>query len=295
MKQKDLTDTWPQGTKKIVLRTIPQAFEKVVFKETSTGTNAFIHPISSTYQLVISYYYSQKVFVVWNAAVHAQIHDLRGMTTLSIGADADALIKSGFGKGRIESIFKSVKQKGTKDCVELVTLVGVDALYDFCKAYSEYIIPELNHIPKGKQCLYATPGGEIQRFSSDNKESYKTVEREREIFSRAKRDPSFRQLVIERWGGKCIICGASEERILEAAHRESVKNGGSDDPSNGYCLCANHHRMYDSALLDIDIENSSFECNSESAKAMSWYETEKKRGFKLFLPEILAEEVTNNV
>lgn len=281
---KESTETWPTGAKKIVLRNIPFAYDTVIFKETSNGGNTFAHSIHSKYQLVISYYYPKKVFVVWNAAVHHHIHDSRGMTTLSIGSEADELLKNGFESDRIDCCFKTIKQRGTTDCVELVVIVGVDALYDFCKAYQEYILPQVNTIPKGKKCLYATPEEKLQRLSCVAEESYQLVEREREKITRAKRNPLFRDKVIDRWGEQCIVCGAKERKILEAAHIYSVKQGGSDDPANGYCLCANHHRMYDTGILNIHLDKKIFDCESEECKKMSWYKDAEIRGFTLFLP-----------
>ena len=284
MDNRDSITTWPTDAYKTVLRSIPFASKRVLFRETCNGTNTFSHAIPSSYQLVISYYYTERVFVVWNAAIHHHIHDRRGMTTLSIGADARDLINAGLESSCIERSFKSVKQKGTKDCVEMITIVGVDAVYDFCKDYQEYILPQLSAIPTGKTCLYSTPSGKLQRLNSKREECYQIVDRERELITRAKRDPQFRENVIARWGGRCIVCGTKERRILEAAHIDSVKQGGSDDPINGYCLCANHHRMYDSGILDIKVEDNSFFCNSDESKEMPWFKDAEKRGFTLFLP-----------
>ena len=61
--------------------------------------------------LVISYYYTERVFVVWYAAIHHHIHDLRGMTTLSIGADARDLINAGLESSCIERSFLPWRHK----------------------------------------------------------------------------------------------------------------------------------------------------------------------------------------
>ena len=139
-------------------------------------------------------------------------------------------------------------------------------------------------IPAGKKCLYSRPGESLFELDGDQADSILYTKREREIVTRAQRDYHFREKVIEKWGGKCIVCGATEKTILEAAHIESVAHGGSDDPRNGYCLCANHHRMYDHGIIDIDITQNTFRCESKDAKKMPWYFEAAKRNYQLYLP-----------
>ena len=278
------TYTWPSGTRKIVLRNIPDAINTVAMRETKDGGNTFTRGLDPACHFVISYYYPQKVFIIWNASVHRQIHNPKSMTTVSIGEENKGLLNASFNTGCINPVFKPIRQEGIKDCVELVVIVGENALYNFCKTYEEYLIPNINEIPMGKHCLYAVPGGELHKISRHDDENYQFIERERERVYRAKRDPHFRDKVIEKWGGRCIVCGANEVRILEAAHIESVSKGGSDNPENGYCLCANHHRMYDQGIIDIDVSRNTFQCHSKDAKNMPWYFEAVKRNYQLYLP-----------
>lgn len=282
-KKRDMMQNWPYEAKKIVLRNISNADFCVIMSDSKTGTYAKSHPIDRSARLVISYIWPKDIFVVWNAAVHAYIHNEKGMTTLSIGKENEHFLDESFDSDAIVSVYKTVKQPGICDCVEMVLIVGKEALFDFCKNVDEYLFPNVDTIPLGKKCLYATPGGELERIDRTSFTSSVTI-RERERIERAKRTPNFRKRVLDKWGNRCIVCGTTEERILEAAHQESVKAGGSDDPQNSFCLCANHHRMYDRAILDIDIDSGKFECHSDSVKQMAWYEQAEKRGFRLFLP-----------
>ena len=112
-------------------------------------------------------------------------------------------------------------------------------------------------------------------------------ERPKEYISsnRAKRDPRFRNLILKKYNYTCIVCGSSETDILQAAHIKSVANGGLDSLENGYCLCANHHLLFDAKKLSIDLKNKTFNCKNTTEINSSWYIDAKKRGFKLYLPD----------
>lgn len=95
--------------------------------------------------------------------------------------------------------------------------------------------------------------------------------RERVSTTRWNRNDGFREIILTSYGRKCAICRCDEERILEAAHIIAVADGGSDDISNGICLCANHHLMLDSKLITIDFETNTLSFVSDSVKKMPWY------------------------
>lgn len=79
-----------------------------------------------------------------------------------------------------------------------------------------------------------------------------------------------------------IVCGCKEVNMLQAAHIISVALKGSDDISNGYCLCANHHLLFDAGKLNIDIENGIYNYTDDISDP--WKKEGEKRNFKLFLP-----------
>ena len=61
----------------------------------------------------------------------------------------------------------------------------------------------------------------------------------------------FRKAVLARAGYRCeaMVGGLRCEVLegLEAHHWRALANGGSNDPSNGVCLCRKHHRLAESA------------------------------------------------
>lgn len=68
----------------------------------------------------------------------------------------------------------------------------------------------------------------------------------------AKRDHAFRERVLRHYGLRCAVCSVSVTSLIEAAHIQPVKDGGSDNVSNGLPLCANHHIAFDSHLWTIE-------------------------------------------
>ena len=78
------------------------------------------------------------------------------------------------------------------------------------------------------------------------------------LVSRIKR---YKEIVIEvklKYENKCQICGCNftflkknGEYYSEVHHLELLSKGGSQDSSNVVVLCANHHRMFHYAKLEI--------------------------------------------
>lgn len=279
--EQKLTQTWPANATKIVLRNIPNANSYIIMSENKNGKYTSNGPLAPEVRLIISYNYAKEVFIIWNGFVHQQIHSSMGMCTLSMGKEAEKMLKKKPDDIWIEQTYKEIRQKGMDNCVEMVVIVEKNALLDFCKNFEEYIFPDPRTIPKGKKCVFAWSNDKLEKIDSDGEKG--CFSREREWIARAKRNAAFRKKILKFWNNQCIVCGATEEKILEAAHKESVRNGGLDEVENGYCLCANHHKMYDAALLNIDIESETFECVSELAKEMPWYKHAKEQGCKLYV------------
>lgn len=182
--------------------------------------------------------------------------------TLRLGAKGEEYIKSkniSNLKNEIIPIYK--KQKNCFD--EIVYVVGENALFDFCKNYKEYIF---------KNEIYNTESAEKVE---------ELVRKYIQVF-RKQRDPNFRNKVLKYFDYTCIVCGCKEVNMLQAAHIISVAHKGSDDISNGYCLCANHHLLFDAGKLNIDIENGIYNYTDDISDP--WKKEGEKRNFKLFLP-----------
>lgn len=62
------------------------------------------------------------------------------------------------------------------------------------------------------------------------------------------RDPAFRDLVLERDGHACVLCG-TQMGVVEAAHIVAHAIDRDDRTDNGLSLCANHHAAYDRARI----------------------------------------------
>lgn len=79
------------------------------------------------------------------------------------------------------------------------------------------------------------------------------VERQRSLASIVMRpeQPKFRRDVLTSYNGKCLLTGEKIETVLEAAHILPVKYNGVDHPSNGICLRADIHRLFDSGNIRI--------------------------------------------
>ena len=282
--ERKLTQTWPVNATKIVLRNIPNGNSCIIMSETKDGEYTSKGSLASEVKLIISYNYAKEVFIIWNGFIHQQIHSSTGMCTLSMGKEAKKMLKKKPDNIWIEQTYKEIRPKGMDNCVEMVVIVEKNALLDFCKNFEEYMLPAPKTIPKGKKCVFAWSNDKLEKIDSiDSNEANDCFSREREWIARAKRNAVFRKKILKFWNNQCIVCGATEEKILEAAHKESVRNGGLDEVENGYCLRANHHRMYDAALLNIDIESGTFECVSELAKEMPWYKHAKEQGCKLYV------------
>lgn len=59
---------------------------------------------------------------------------------------------------------------------------------------------------------------------------------------------AFRQAVLDQAGHRCEFVNAQGARCtammgLEAHHVRDLRDGGSNDPANGRCLCRRHHKM----------------------------------------------------
>lgn len=89
-----------------------------------------------------------------------------------------------------------------------------------------------------------------------------------------KRDYRFRNAVIDLYK-KCIVCGCSDQSILQAAHlhgHEVSNNEKADDnPKYGICLCANHHLMYDRGQIEINTDNDRVTIVDSTLNNMEWF------------------------
>lgn len=79
------------------------------------------------------------------------------------------------------------------------------------------------------------------------------IERTRTLVSLLSRPSQarFRRDVLSSSKGLCIITNEQTPQVVEAAHIIPVKEGGSDDVSNGLCMRVDIHRLYDAGKIRI--------------------------------------------
>lgn len=62
--------------------------------------------------------------------------------------------------------------------------------------------------------------------------------------------------VMERYGPRCAVCDIDQRALLASAHLRPVFAKGTDEPSNGLVLCANHYLAMDAGLWRADPDSS---------------------------------------
>jgi hypothetical protein len=72
--------------------------------------------------------------------------------------------------------------------------------------------------------------------------------------------------VIQRYGGRCVLCDSAVEEWIHAAHLAGDAERGSSDPRNGLPLCSNHHHGLDRDLIAIDPDGRVYIRDYEAAK-----------------------------
>lgn len=273
----DNVKDWPENSVKIVKRTLIDNEIKVRLQTAGKNIKYTTSSKITDEFLVITYYKAKKCFVIWNACVHKIMQKNRTRINFEVGELITHQINNKMNENKIIKFYKKSKCNNTMNQYEIITVVGERQLFEFCDNFYYYIIPNI------EDENYMEPTIISRAFSNEEKECDYRVEREIEAVYRKKRDSLFRKKILEKYNNRCVICGERDEGILQAAHINSVANGGSDDLSNGICLCANHHILYDKGLIDFNFSNESFMCSSQLEKRMNWYKQAEKRNFKLYL------------
>ena len=166
-----VNNTWLEKNEKkkkaieAVKEYIPDRQNVVKFRTATDSPQ--ISNLENSFQLVINYNYYKDCYIVWNAAVQSRIHeDAKKSISLSFREELKEKLTHPIDSNGIVPVFQG-SGRGSSQDVELVLIVGKDAIADFCKNYQEMIKPDSKQIPHGKRCLYAVAGGEIQYISSE--------------------------------------------------------------------------------------------------------------------------------
>lgn len=107
--------------------------------------------------------------------------------------------------------------------------------------------------PVANPFAYAVDGAEISGLAKRLRQDPAAAE---EIYSLVKSrgiaQMVFRRAVVDAYGARCAFCGITFGACLEAAHIVPWAVASREQrisPTNGLCLCANHHRMLDAGLM----------------------------------------------
>ena len=158
-------ERWPNDAVKAITEYIPDYQNVVKFRRSTASPT--VSNLRDSFQLVINYNCDKDCYIVWNAAVQSFIHkDAKKSIPLSFGEALKEALADAIDTHSIVPVLQELRRGGSQD-VELILIVGKDAIADFCKNYQEMLKPNSKQIPKGKQCLYAVAGGELQYISSE--------------------------------------------------------------------------------------------------------------------------------
>ena len=233
-------------------------------KTTSISTSEVLK-----YDLILGYDDYYDLYAAWDPYLH---NKLRG-NTHSFGT-GKFLAKDINDFECIKSIYKPLNDGTGK--YEKMVLIKPNFIKEFCQNCFCFLFPdpeEENYNDEVKYHLYnnIVESGERQNYRLRTNYTCRRVERE----------ASFRKRVLDKYNHTCLVCGTNEDSILQAAHIVAVSDGGTDDTDNGYCLCANHHLLYDNNKIKINLELCTY---SYIGKTNDPYmDCGKKRNFKLFI------------
>ncbi|MDX5431110.1 MAG: HNH endonuclease, partial [Bacteroidota bacterium] len=89
-----------------------------------------------------------------------------------------------------------------------------------------------------------------ETYYTDLLEALNLTDRSGSMYIRVKRNPEFRELILDAYERNCAICGyqirSGDQLVgLEAAHIRWHAANGTDTVDNGIALCAIHHKLFD--------------------------------------------------
>ncbi|OYY69101.1 HNH endonuclease [Sphingomonas sp. 28-63-12] len=105
---------------------------------------------------------------------------------------------------------------------------------------------------------YATSGQTLEGLADDICDDPNVAEQVYALVAvRGAAQMVFRQAVLAAYGHRCAICRLSIRECLEAAHIipwSAASAAQRVSPTNGLCLCANHHRLFDRGMMTITVD-----------------------------------------
>lgn len=224
----------------------------------------------------IAVYINEKfeIALVWDLEYRKRNNQI--ITSLSVSKKWEDFLQE---KDRLYGIYKNMGKKNS-NLYEKVLALSIDTLDKIATELQYYIKINIDDI----ECPE-----ELKKSNERKDDLFLEYIRKRVSTTRFERDRKFRNQVLMEYGYKCAICRCSVKELLEAAHIQAVAAGGLDVVTNGICLCANHHIMYDQKLLKINFDDFTLEDIDECVKSMPWYDTFiKVYSGKILKPQLLS-------
>ena len=112
----------------------------------------------------------------------------------------------------------------------------------------------------------------LERGDKIDSTSFSLREDREDTFRKTRSRPNqqrFKIQVIQRYGGRCALCGSEVKEWLHAAHLAGDAERGSNDPRNGLPLCSNHHAAFDRGLLALHPDDGSVYLQGYSAAQLA--------------------------
>lgn len=204
--------------------------------------------------IIIGFNSTKKWYYVWNA----YLHEKRCSATITGRVSADKPIEP----------FYSPLQNGNAD-YEKKLIIHESKIEYFCNHWLEILSPNSeDHFFDFNCVLWADRDNPNPKPWSEYVGQIEEEElfRDKIIAERYARDSHFSERIKNNYGYQCAVCRCTIVEILEAAHIRAVKDFGNDSLSNGICLCRNHHKLYDSHLLEL---NGDFTFNASDERLAS--------------------------
>lgn len=208
------------------------------------------------HDLVLGYHTEHKLYIAWTSCAHQIFANNFVSHTFSLHKHPTEILNN---REPISSFYQRLD--GTKKAefcekyyYEKIVVIHESAIEEFCKFPMLYMMPNSEDEGYKENTIYCDPIVRSLQISNAENDGRWMSKDERIRYSNTSmsRDPSFRTRILSAYGYKCAICGETITAVLQAAHIVAVADGGGDDTSNGICLCANHHLMYDSKMFRID-------------------------------------------
>lgn len=222
-----------------------------------TDPKYVIPVVDSTIQYAVKLFSERNLFIVWDLEWRRSKTGYTGSSLSLCNNSWDGISTR---KTDISCQYKALEYQHSGKW-EKIYIVGLDNLQRFFENIKEYM-------------RFNTADDSFPQCDKAKEEdTFDTTTREKYSSTRWKRDNKFRESVLSAYNYECAICRCDLIDILQAAHEHGYEPRSTswDDPKHGFCLCANHHLMYDRNIIDFDLKSKSLTILDDKIKSMSWY------------------------